>query len=68
MAKLPTVFMPPSLKPEPNFPELQIPTPLQMHKVTEEELLVFIKNPFDLIGKQFALEDERKQDDLFYER
>lgn len=39
-----------------------------MHKVTKEELLVFFKSPFDLIGKQFVSKGERKQDDdLFYE-
>ena len=67
MAELPTVLMPPSLRPEPDFPELKIPTCPQMHRVTEEKLLVFLKNPFDLIGKQFVLKGERKQDDLFYE-
>ena len=36
-----------------------------MHKVTEKELLAFLKNPCDLIRKQFEL--RRKQDDLFYE-
>jgi hypothetical protein len=67
MAELPTVFMPPSLRPKPIFPELKVPTLRQMHRVTEEKLLVFLKNPFDLTGKQFVLKGERKQDDLFYE-
>lgn len=63
MAKLATVFAPQVLKPEPDFPELQIPTSPQTHQVAEKELLFFLNNPFELIGKQFAL----KQDNLLYE-
>jgi len=67
MAKLPTAFMPLSLGLESDFPKPQIPTHPQMHEVTEKELLAFLKNPCDLIGKQFELRDRRTQDDLFYE-
>jgi len=57
--------MPPSLRPESDFPQLQISTHPQMHGVTEKELLAFLKNPCDLIGKQFELRGGRKHD-LFY--
>jgi hypothetical protein len=64
-ANLPTSFMAP-FRPEPDLPALQNYVPTQVHRVTQEELRAFIKNPLDLLVKRFMLKGSG-QDDLHYE-
>ena len=66
-ANLPSVFMPPSLRPEADLPTLETHIRTQLHQITEEELRSFLKNPLDLLGKQFVLKAESEKDDLIYE-
>ena len=40
---------------------------MQMHRVTEKELQAFLKNPLDLLGKQFVLKVKGQKEDLLYE-
>jgi len=65
--KLSPVDIPRPLVPEPALPVLQSRTPLRSHEVTDEELRTFVKNPLDLLGKQFILKTEGQKVDLLYE-